>query len=193
MANNNSKEGMFIDVQPLKTKKEIHDMIEALGMTKNGKRDQLLFKLGISTGLRCGDLVGLKVEQVRGKTSFNVREGKTSKERTVHLDKVMVEIAEYLETLPTETVYLFPSRKGDCHITTTQAYRILAKAGDMVGRNDVGTHTMRKTFGYQFYTQTKNLEQLMTILNHSSQKITLRYIGITKETIETSIKSVTFF
>jgi len=193
MANKNSKEGMLIDVQPLKTKKEIHDMIEALGMTKNGKRDQLLFKLGISTGLRCGDLVGLKVEQVRGKTSFNIREGKTSKERTVHLDKVMVEIAEYLETLPTETVYLFPSRKGDSHITTTQAYRILAKAGDMIGRNDIGTHTMRKTFGYQFYTQTKDLEQLMTILNHSSQKITLRYIGITKETIETSIKSVTFF
>lgn len=193
MANSNSKEGMLIDVQPLKTMKEIHDMIEALGMTKNAKRDQLLFKLGISTGLRCGDLVGLKVEQVKGKTSFKIREGKTSKERTVHLDKVMVEIAEYLETLPAEAVYLFPSRKGDSHITTTQAYRILAKAGDMIGRHDIGTHTMRKTFGYQFYTQTKDLEQLMTILNHSSQKITLRYIGITKETIETSIKSVTFF
>ena len=82
--------------------------------------------------------------------------------------------------------------KGDSHITTTQAYRILAKAGDRIGRHDIG-HTMRKTFGYQFYTQTKDLEQLMTILNHSSQKITLRYIGITKETIETSIKSVTFF
>lgn len=193
MANNNSKEGMLIDVQPLKTMKEIHDMIEALGMSKNGKRDQLLFKLGISTGLRCGDLVGLKVEQVKGKTSFKIKEGKTNKDRTVHLDKVMVEIAEYIETLPTETVYLFPSRKGDSHITTTQAYRIITKAGDMIGRNDVGTHTMRKTFGYQFYTQTMNLEKLMTILNHSSQGITLRYIGITAEDIEKSIKNVSFF
>lgn len=193
MANMKDKKGMLIDVQPLKTKKEIHDMIEALGISKNSKRDQLLFKLGISTGLRCGDLVGLKVAQVKGKASFTIREGKTSKERTVYLDSVMVEIAEYLEELPEDTVYLFPSRKGDSHITTTQAYRILVKAGDMIGRNDIGTHTMRKTFGYTYYQATKNLEELMMILNHSSQKITLRYIGITKETIETNIKSISFF
>ncbi|TKI44844.1 site-specific integrase [Lysinibacillus tabacifolii] len=135
----------------------------------------------------------MKVEQVKGKVSFAIREGKTSKERTVYLHSVMADIAEYIEMLPTEAVYLFPSRKGDSHITTTQAYRILTKAGDMIGRHDIGTHTMRKTFGYQFYTQTKDLEQLMTILNHSSQKITLRYIGITKEDVEASIKSVTFF
>ena len=33
-------------------------------MSQNGLRDQLLFKLGVSTGLRCGDLVALTVEQV---------------------------------------------------------------------------------------------------------------------------------
>ncbi len=32
---------MLIDVQPLKTKKEIHELIEALGMSKNGLRDDL--------------------------------------------------------------------------------------------------------------------------------------------------------
>ncbi|KMY31551.1 integrase [Lysinibacillus xylanilyticus] len=194
MANTKSKEGTLIDVQPLKEKKDINNLIEALGMTKEfGLRNQLLFKLGITTGLRCGDLVALNVEQVKGKSKFQILEGKTKKERTVILSHVMEEIADYTATLPTGTVYLFPSRKGDGHISTTQAYRIITNAGDMIGREDIGTHTMRKTFGYTYYQATKDVATLMEIFNHSSQKTTLRYIGITEESIENSIKSVSFF
>lgn len=199
MANTNEKKGMLIDVQPLKTKQEVNELIEALGMTEQGKvseyakRNQLLFKLGISTGLRCGDLVALTMEQVKGKSNFKIREGKTKKERTVYLNNLMAEIADYIDTLPKGTVYLFPSRKGEGHITITQAYRIIAKAGDMIGNQSIGTHTMRKTFGYTYYQATKDVATLMEIFNHSSQKTTLRYIGITEESIENSIKSVSFF
>ena len=199
MANTHEKKGMLIDVQPLKTKHEVNELIEALGMTEQGKvseyakRNQLLFKLGISTGLRCGDLVSLMVEQVKGRSFFKIREGKTKKERTVYLNNLMADIADYIDTLPTGTVYLFPSRKGEGHITTTQAYRIIAKAGDMIGNQSIGTHTMRKTFGYTYYQATKDVATLMEIFNHSSQKTTLRYIGITEEAIENSIKSISFF
>lgn len=193
MANMNDKKDMMIDVQPLTTKKEVNDLIEALGMSQNGLRDQLLFKIGITTGLRCGDLVALTVEQVKNKSNFKIKEGKTKKERTVTLSHVMADIVDYLETLPEGTVYLFPSRKGDSHISTTQAYRIITKAGDMIGNHSIGTHTMRKTFGYTYYQATKDVATLMEIFNHSSQKITLRYIGITEESIENSIKGVSFF
>lgn len=194
MANYSEKKGMLIDVQPLKTKKEVNDLIEALGMAREfSLRNQLLFKLGISTGLRCGDLVALKVDQLKGKSSFKIREGKTKKERTVYLNNLMADLADYMETLPPDTMYLFPSRKGDGYITTTQAYRIIAKAGDMIGNHSIGTHTMRKTFGYTYYQATKDVATLMEIFNHSSQKTTLRYIGITEEAIENSIKSVSFF
>lgn len=193
MANMKDKKGMLIDVQPLKSKQEVNELIEALGMSTNGLRDQILFKLGISTGLRCGDLVALTVGQVKGKSSFKIREGKTKKERTVYLNSLMADIADYIDTLPMETVYLFPSRKGDSHISTTQAYRIIAKAGEMIGNSSIGTHTMRKTFGYTYYQATKDVATLMEIFNHSSQKITLRYIGITEEPIESSIKNISFF
>lgn len=43
MANLNEKKGMLIDVQPIKSKQEINELIEALGMSQNGLRDQLLF------------------------------------------------------------------------------------------------------------------------------------------------------
>jgi len=74
--------------------------------------------------------------------------------------------------------YLFASRKGDGHITTTQAYRILTSAADMIERNDIGTHTMPmgKTFGYHYYKRTHDVVTLMNIFNHADQSNTKRYI-----------------
>ncbi|EEM68408.1 PCZ2.8 [Bacillus thuringiensis serovar andalousiensis BGSC 4AW1] len=84
--------------------------------------------------------------------------------------------------------WLFPSRKGDKNITTTQAYRQLNKAAAMVDIEDgIGTHTMRKTFGYWYYKQTKDVAKLQKILNHSHPEVTLIYIGITAEEIEDSL------
>lgn len=182
-----------VDVQPIRNKEEVRELIEALGMSENGLRDKLLFKIGISTGLRVGDIVQLKVATVKGKSYFKIEEGKTKKERTVYLNNLMADIADYIETLPENEVYLFPSRKGSSHISTTQAYRIIVKAGDLIGNHSIGTHTMRKTFGFTYYKETKDIATLMEIFNHSSQKTTLRYIGITEESIENSIKGVSFF
>lgn len=196
MANTKPRKGMEVNVQPLKNQKEIREFIHALGKDKSElqkQRDQLLFKVGITTGLRVGDIVKLKVETVKGKPRFNIKEGKTQKSRTVNLKHIMSDIADYIELLPPDVVYLFPSRKGDGHISTTQAYRILTKAGELLGRDDIGTHTMRRTFGYNFYNQTHDIATLMTIFNHSSQAITLRYIGMTDERINKSIEDVVFF
>lgn len=192
MANKNTRVGTIIDVQPITTPEGIKEMIEALGMAKqNAKRNVLLFKIGISTGLRVGDIVKLKVGDVKGKSSFKIREGKTKKERTVHLNAIMPDIADYTEKMKDEE-YLFASNKGG-HITTTQAYRVLVKAGELIGRDDIGTHTMRKTFGYHYYKRTHDIVTLMNIFNHSDQSITKRYIGITEEEVADSLKDFRLF
>lgn len=70
------------------------------------------------------------------------------------------------------------------------------KAGDMNGNHSIGTHSMRKTFSYTYYQVTKDFATLMEIFNHSSMKTTLRtlrYIVNTDESIENSIKSISFF
>lgn len=193
MVNTNAKKGMMIDVQPITTEKGIVEMIEALAMSKlNAERNILLFKIGISTGLRVGDIVKLKVADVKGKSNFKIREGKTKKERTVHLNAIMADIADYTKGMDVE-YYLFPSRKGDSHITTTQAYRVLVQAGELIGRKDIGSHSMRKTFGYHYYKRTKDVVTLMNIFNHSDQSITKRYIGITEEEVADSLKDFRLF
>ena len=55
-------------------------------------------------------------------------------------------------------------------------------------KGNYGTHSLRKCFGYHTYINNVKdnpmiLETLQRMLNHSSQSITLRYIGITKEVI----------
>lgn len=175
------------NVQPLRSAEEIQQFRQALQMSRTAERDLLLFDMGINTGLRISDLLPLKVGDVRGKTSVAIREKKTGKKRTVFLHMIMPEIAEYVEGKE-EVAYLFASQRTGQPISTTQAYRILQKAADLLGREDIGTHTLRKTFGYHYYQQTKDIATFMVIFNHASQNVTKRYIGIEEEEMAMSLK-----
>jgi integrase len=172
------------DVQPIRDKKKLEDMKWAL-KRHCSERDYIMFLIGINTGLRVSDILKLKVSDVKRKKRVVVREGKTKKQRTLNLTNIYAEIQDYIKTVDSE--WLFPSRKGDQAITPTQAYRQLQKAADMAEVDSVGTHTMRKTFGYWYYKQTKDIAALQRILNHYSPEETKLYIGITDEEIEVSL------
>ncbi|MDX5813391.1 tyrosine-type recombinase/integrase [Bacillus cereus group sp. BfR-BA-02730] len=178
-----TKKEHLIDVQPIRDVEQIKNMKWALDYHCS-KRDYILFLIGINTGLRVSDLLQLKTEQIiklkrKRRKEFIVREGKTKKERIVNITSIFDEIHSYAEGLESE--WLFPSRKGDKPISKIQAYRQLQKAGEWAEVESIGTHTMRKTFGYWFYKQTKDIAMLQDILNHSTPQITLTYIGINKE------------
>lgn len=65
------------------------------------------------------------------------------------------------------------------------AYYMIRDACKKVGLEEkIGTHSMRKTFGYHHYQQFRDIALLQKIFNHSSQLITLRYIGIDQEQID---------
>ncbi len=176
-----------INVQPLKTIEEIQDMVFMLERFC-GQRDKILFLFGINTGLRISDIVKVKVENVLGKDHYIVIQKKTGKKRIVELpDGLKENIKLYCIKLGIKEGYLFPSRKGS-HISEIQAYRQLVKAGRMLDRDDIGTHTMRKTFGYHHYKINKDVAILQEIFSHSAPSITLKYIGITQDEIKNSMQ-----
>ena len=73
----------------------------------------------------------------------------------------------------------------DVYKRQVQAYRILNKAAVRVGINgEIGTHTLRKTFGYHMYMKTKDVALLQELFNHSSPSVTLRYIGINQDRLD---------
>lgn len=182
------KQSEIKNVQPIRSLSQIEDMKWSLKKWC-GERDYILFLLGINSGLRVGDLLKIKVSEIQDKQMVSLHEGKTGKRRTIHLGNIYEELNIYIHSLDTSE-WLFPSRKGDGAITRIQAYRQLKKAAEMVDMVDgIGTHTLRKTFGYWHYKQFKDIAELQNILNHSHPQITLRYIGITDEQIESNLKA----
>ncbi|KOP69128.1 integrase [Bacillus sp. FJAT-18019] len=175
------------DVQPLRNKSEIADLKWSLKKWCS-ERDYILFLIGINTGLRCGDILKLRTEDIlrMTKRQMKIKEGKTAKVRVIDFNNIYDEVKAYALTVSSE--WLFPSRKGNEPITVTQAYRQLNKAANMVDIESIGTHTMRKTFGYHYYVRTKNIAMLQSILNHSTPAITLKYIGYSEKEISDSLK-----
>lgn len=173
------------EVQPIRDLNKLEEMKEALKL--NNYRDYFLFVFGINSGLRISDILSLKVDDVQG-DYLKLKEKKTGKAKRYKINaSLRREIDYYIDTYKVAS-WLFPSRKGDGPISSVQAYRVLNKASEEVGLNEIGTHTMRKTFGYFFYKQKKDVAMLQDLFNHSSPSITLRYIGITQEEIDDSLE-----
>lgn len=169
-------------VQPIRDKKKIQ-AIKSILKDKD-KKYYVMFILGANTGLRVSDVLHLKVADVLNKDHVSIIEKKTGKERRFLLnDKMQKELREYIKEADLKpSDYLIQSRKGENKpISRIQAYRVLNEAAESVGLGEIGTHTMRKTFGYWHYQQFHDVAILQEIFNHSAPSITLKYIGITND------------
>lgn len=81
----------------------------------------------------------------------------------------------------------YKNRANDYNIEVVTAYYLIRDACEEAGLEErIGTHSMRKTFGYHHYQQFKDVVILQKIFNHSSPQITLRYIGIEQDQIDDS-------
>jgi integrase len=178
-------------VEPIRDKRKIEAMKKVL--KGSNLRDHCLFVLGINSGLRISDLLALTVGDVttvRGKVveRIRIREHKTGKTKDFPVGgNARKAIEEYMPTrlkcTPEEP--LFPSRKGFRPLQRVQAWKVLNRAAQAVGiQEKIGTHTLRKTFGYWAYKQGKDITLLQKLLNHHSPSVTLRYIGITQDEMD---------
>lgn len=181
-------------VEPLRTRRDIKALRNLL-WNKN-PRDGLLFVLGINSGLRVSDLLSLCVGDViagngtrlQVAKTITLREQKTGKRRSFPLnDSARKALREYFTIeSPTSTDPLFPSRKrnekGERHaITRWTAWKKLKEAASNLGIDSIGTHSMRKSFGYHLYKEGINITRIQAMLNHASPETTLAYIGITDD------------
>lgn len=163
-------------VEPIREKKKINAMKKIL--RASGVRNEMLFVLGINSALRVSDLLGLKVSDIKDENG-NIRdavilkEKKTGKIKLFQLNEsAKAIIKEYLkQTNPESEDSLFPSRKGRKAISRVQAWQILNDAGKEAGIERIGTHTLRKTFGYHVYQQTNNLGLVQKLLNQDRKSV----------------------
>lgn len=176
-------------VEPITNAKDIKSIKKLLA---DQPRNRLLFILGINTGLRVQDLLGLKVGDIKhAKTGDRVvlREKKTQKENVLMVNKDIKDaLDDYLKTVDAkDDHFLFKSRKGSNYAITTYAVTMYVQqwcdAIHLPG--NYGAHTLRKTWCYhQRKTYGTPWEVIAKRLNHSSPSITRRYMGVKEEEVE---------
>lgn len=179
-------------VQPIRDVETIRDIKRFL-MEWDSKY-ALLFVFGIRTGLRIGDILKLRVSDVKEpkgkiKSHLIIRENKTSKSKRIKIHKELKSMLEDTVIGKSDSEYLIQSNKKDKFgeakpISRQRAWGVLKEAANFVGLDDLGCHSTRKSFGYHYYKKTKDIALLQNIFNHSSSAITLRYIGITDDLLD---------
>lgn len=193
------------DAEPIKDIRDIIRISEYF-IANSQYRNNMLFVVGINTGLRCSDLRQLRFKDIISNTNqfkneLVILEQKTKGTRKhpinrhiVINDAVKQAVLLYLQnTTCSLDDYMFRSESNNGKAANKpmerrSIERILKTAVQELGINvRAGTHSLRKTFSYHVIMRAKDrsraLELLQKILGHSSSSITLRYAGITGDEI----------
>ena len=196
-----ARKGKSCEVYPFEIS-EIKPMMDKFA-EKDRWTHYLLFVIGINMARRCGDSLKLRWRNIFDPATGNFREDmetikeeKTDKYSRPHINKAVREaVTLYCEKTgcnPSDDNYnrfifvqLHGTHKGN--VLTEDGYlKALKKTAAEIGiTRNIGTHSTRKTFGkitmmlHPGDDSAKSL--LQEIYNHSDEKTTNRYIGLTKE------------
>lgn len=178
----------MVRVQPLTSKYETQEIL--VNLKKKSLRDYYITMLALTTGLRITDILNLKVWQFRDHHDIEVVEGKTKKIKYIVLsNKLRNMILNYCKNRRSYE-YLFKSSKVSKNYKshknipiTRQGYHKSINRIIKLKDKKLNAHTFRKTYAYWALKETNNLPLISKCLNHSSQSITMDYLGINQQQI----------
>lgn len=136
--------------------------------------NRLAIETSLATGLRIGDVLQLKTDQLL-KERFTIKEQKTGKSRRVYLpkdlrDDLMRQAGRF---------YVFEHRLDQRKHRTRQAvWKDLHHAAQffrLPKRMTVAPHTARKIYAVSKYQSTGSLKKVQQLLNHSDEAVTVLY------------------
>ena len=156
-------------VEPIRKIEDIRK-VERILANKN-RRDLLLFTIGTNCGLRISDIVALNVGDVKNKTHIQIIEKKTGKFKKFPINsKLRPMFDEYTKDKDADDALFKTIFKN--RVDRFAAYHIIKDACEAAGLEEkVGTHTMRKTFGYHHYQKFKDVAMLQKILITQIRKL----------------------
>uniref|UniRef100_UPI00405607C3 tyrosine-type recombinase/integrase n=1 Tax=Acetatifactor sp. TaxID=1872090 RepID=UPI00405607C3 len=177
--------------QPIRDTTQIQKIKEYYKITKPNIRNYMLIIIGLNTALRISDILHIKYgdiyhfEKKEWRSHLMIKEQKTGKTNRIYINKEIRNILDKYTDLTaiSEDDWLFESQiQKTKPLSRYQAFRIIKEAAGYVGLDtSVSCHSLRKTFGYHAWKQGTPPALLMDIYNHSSYRITRRYLGIDQD------------
>jgi integrase len=161
----------------------------------------LLISLGSFWGLRISDILKLKWQDILDKDRFMLVERKTQKTREIKINPQLKQhIRECYQQIKPRSLdkEIFISQKGS--IFTVQRLNVIFKSIKSrynLKVNNYSTHSMRKTFGREVFSQSGtnaelSLVKLSQLFNHSSVMVTRRYLGISRDELLQTYDTLSF-
>lgn len=172
-------------VEPIRNLEDIARMEDLL--RRYGYREWLAFKLGINSALRMGDLLKLRVIHVRERY-LTLNESKTRKFKRFYINDSLRPILQDYTRFMSDNDYLFRPIYDNRPPVVKTLYRRMRTTGKMIGLQHIGSHSCRKTFAYHHYRNNRDIAILMELLNHSSERETLIYIGVMQDEMDASLQ-----
>lgn len=134
--------------------------------------NRLVIEICLETGLRVGDVLSLRREQLESNNGFPLRETKTGKWRNVWLSdglrrRVLAQAGP---------VWAFPARSGDghrCRQAVWQDVKRAAKAFRLC--QNVGAHSFRKVYAVRLMQMYGDLEMVRRAMGHDKVETTMIY------------------
>ena len=181
-----------MEVEPIRKMEDVKRFYNWLNENAT-PREAECFLIGCNVALRAGDLLKLKFSDFDGKF-IALNEQKTGKYKRIPVTPVITEAVErlkkYYESKNFTATYLFQSTGNRAHhlcqpICIQWLSVNFKRAAKALGfDHNINTHTMRKTWGYHAYERNEDILYIQALFNHSNQRVTLNYIGVTRSTIE---------
>ncbi len=160
-------------------KSEVKDIIEATTTIKH----RCILSLMYSSGLRMGELLNLKPEDIDSKRMMvRVNQGKGRRDRlTLLSEKVLKDLRQYyIEKSP--KTWLFESPDGNKYSSTSVA-TILKRAAQKAGiQKRVNPHMLRHSFATHLLESGTDLRYIQTLPGHRSSKTTEIYTHVATNT-----------
>lgn len=217
---NNRVIGESTEVYAFRNMDEIKNMINVFDrhiaeaenddQRKIASRNKLLFLIGINLGVRASDLRELKwsfffFKQANGTLELNEsytlqpkKQRKQKKFVKLHFNQTVKQaINNYISEYPIDNLddYLFASRVGDDPIEVNTLRRVIKSAAKEAGiKQNIGSHSLRKTWGFWCWHESTDKNKALVILqqafNHSSTQVTMKYIGLMDDEISDMYNSI---
>jgi integrase len=141
------------------------------------RSNELVCQVSLHTGLRVGDVLALKTEQLA--PHFWISERKTGKRKQVGLPGPLLDALQK----QAGEVWVFPSPRDPTKHRTRQAvWKDLKRAARLFRLpQNVGPHSLRKTYAQELLAKYGSVKRVQRALNHSNDAVTLVYLIAARE------------
>lgn len=133
-------------------------------------RNALIMRVALHTGLRVGDVLALKTDQLQ--SHFWVTERKTGKRRQIGLpEPLLTDLRK-----AAGAVWVFENPRTGKPQTRQAVWKDVKRAARAFRLpQNVGPHSARKVYAVELLERYGDIERVRKALNHSSEAVTLIY------------------